>query len=767
MKFLIQIFFFAAMLTGASAGFAQTTKTSTGSGAWTTPSRWTPSGVPASGDNVVIAAGHTVTLSSGITRTGAVTINGTLSTSAGFTAGSLAGSGTLTVTGTTKRNLVFGSANTNTTFSGTITGSANFTKRGTGTLTWNGSGTNTYSGNTSIEGGGKITLGSANRIPDGSYVNLCGNATLDLNGFNETVAGFNTMTGSCGTGSGHVVTNSSSTLATLTINLPDEGYGQLTGSITGKLNLVVSGGGNYASQELAGANTYTGTTTVSGGILQIAATNAIPSATNITITSPGQLQMGVSATCNKLTLGTTLQAPNSYGSSSSPADVSNDTYFSVDGVGILVVSTGSGTFKTSTKTGLWNDATVWSPSGVPATGAHVVIAAGHTVTTPTSGTGGAINRSGAITVNGTLSIPNTNFTAGSLSGTGTIAVTGASAINPRTITIGGNNTNSTFSGIFTGNAHVRKVGTAALTLIGSGTNTYTGRTQIEGGGTLRLAAADRIPDGSSLWLCGTSTFDLTGFDETVAAILTITGTCGYSTANVVTNSSATLATLTMNLLDGGYGSFSGSITGNLNLVLSGGGNSAQQDLDGANTYTGTTEVSGGILHIAATNAIPSATNITITSPGQLSMGANATCDTLMLGATPQSSGTYGSTASLATTQNDTYFDSYATGVLTVGSGQRASSELGSTMELPNNFDVKVLGNPSTSIFRLKIESNNFDEKVTLKIADINGRIVEVKQNLYAGAIFELGMDYKAGSYFLEAIQGGQRKVIKLFKVVKN
>jgi hypothetical protein len=149
------------------------------------------------------------------------------------------------------------------------------------------------------------------------------------------------------------------------------------------------------------------------------------------------------------------------------------------------------------------------------------------------------------------------------------------------------------------------------------------------------------------------------------------------------------------------------------------------------------------------------------------MGANATCDTLTLGATPQSSGTYGSTASLATTQNDTYFDSYATGVLTVGSGQRASSELGSTMELPNNFDVKVLGNPSTSIFRLKIESNNFDEKVTLKIADINGRIVEVKQNLYAGAIFELGMDYKAGSYFLEAIQGGQRKVIKLFKVVKN
>jgi hypothetical protein len=99
--------------------------------------------------------------------------------------------------------------------------------------------------------------------------------------------------------------------------------------------------------------------------------------------------------------------------------------------------------------------------------------------------------------------------------------------------------------------------------------------------------------------------------------------------------------------------------------------------------------------------------------------------------------------------------------------ERTSSELGSAQELPNNFDVKVLGNPSTSMFVLKIESNNFDEKVTLKIVDISGRIVEVKQNLYVGAMVELGMDYKAGSYFVEAIQGEQSKVIKLFKVVKN
>jgi fibronectin-binding autotransporter adhesin len=758
---------FAALLTGASASFAQTTKTSTGSGAWTTASRWTPSGVPASGDNVVIAAGHTVT-TTGLTRTGAVTVNGTLSiTNANFTAGSLSGSGTLTVTGvtgTTIRTLAFGSLNSNTTFSGTITGKAKLRKTGTGTLTLNGSGRNTYTGNTEIQGGGKIKLGSANRIPNSSSVEMCGNSTLDLNGFNDTIAGLGSTSGGCGNTFDHVVTNSSATMVTLTLQLLDGGYNGYEGGITGKLNLVVSGGGNDAQQDLGGASTYTGTTRISGGIVNTMGANAFPSTTDITITTPGQLFLSYWATCNKLTLGTTAQAPKSYGSSSSPSDVNNNTYFG--GESVLVVSTGPGTFKTSTKTGLWNDRSVWSPSGVPATGDHVVIAAGHTVTTPTSSTGGAINRTGAITVNGTLSIPNTNFTAGSLSGSGTVAVTGASAINRRTLTFGGSNGNFTYSGIFTGNANVRKVGTNAFTLVGSGTNTYTGNTLVEGGGTLRLGADDRIPDGSSLRLCGTSTFDLFGCDETVADLTTYTGTCGSSTANIVTSSSAGNATLTITLLDGGYGSLSGSITGNLNLVVTGGGNSAQQDLDGANTYTGSTEVSGGILHIAATNAIPSATDIIITSPGQLSMGANATSSTLTFGTTAQNSGTYGSTASTATTKNDTYFDVYGTSRLTVTSSEPFggnSSNTGFDQELPGSLDVQVFGNPSTSMFTLKIQSNNSDEKVSLKIADLTGRIVETKHNISAGEMVEFGMGYKVGSYFVEAIQGEQRKVIRLVK----
>ncbi|HEX4958560.1 MAG TPA: HYR domain-containing protein [Lacibacter sp.] len=91
------------------------------------------------------------------------------------------------------------------------------------------------------------------------------------------------------------------------------------------------------------------------------------------------------------------------------------------------------------------------------------------------------------------------------------------------------------------------------------------------------------------------------------------------------------------------------------------------------------------------------------------------------------------------------------------------------LELPitNRFDVKVFGNPSTTKFTLKVESSNLNEKITLKIVDVSGRIVEVKQNVYAGQLVEFGTDYKVGSYFVEAVQGDQRKIIKLIKAARE
>ncbi len=95
------IFFNAGLLllTGSAEGVV---KTSTGSGSWGTSSLWSPSGVPAAGDHVIIAAGHTINVNSNFSITD-VTVNagGTLTFTSGRT---LTMSGHLTVNGTVTMN---------------------------------------------------------------------------------------------------------------------------------------------------------------------------------------------------------------------------------------------------------------------------------------------------------------------------------------------------------------------------------------------------------------------------------------------------------------------------------------------------------------------------------------------------------------------------------------------------------------------------------------------------------------------------------------
>ena len=71
-------------------------------------------------------------------------------------------------------------------------GSGGLTKLGSGTLTLNG--TNTYNGTTTITGG-TLKIGAAERIADASNVSMASGATLNANGFSETL-GTLVLTGS-------------------------------------------------------------------------------------------------------------------------------------------------------------------------------------------------------------------------------------------------------------------------------------------------------------------------------------------------------------------------------------------------------------------------------------------------------------------------------------------------------------------------------------------------------------------------------------------
>jgi fibronectin-binding autotransporter adhesin len=149
------------------------------------------------------------------------------------------------------------------TFNGVISGSGAFTQNASGSTLFMG-GNNLYTGGTGITGGGQIVLTAANVIPPASLVTVT-QGTLNIGGFNQSFGGL-------------VGGNQSGTLplgaATLTLTSSSGTHNWLS-PITGAGSVVIQGN---ATQAFLGSNTYTGTTTVSGGTLRTVGTNLLTSA---------------------------------------------------------------------------------------------------------------------------------------------------------------------------------------------------------------------------------------------------------------------------------------------------------------------------------------------------------------------------------------------------------------------------------------------------------------------------------------------------------
>jgi parallel beta-helix repeat protein len=93
----------------------------------------------------------------------------------------------------------------------------------------------------------------------------------------------------------------------------------------------------------------------------------------------------------------------------------------------------------------------------------------------------------------------------------------------------------------------------------------------------------------------------------------------------------------------------------------------------------------------------------------------------------------------------------------------ATKEGGITSEAEEILKVTVLPNPSTTYFTLKIASRDA-APVNLRVLDGSGRIVDTKSKLGANSTIQIGHDYSSGTYYVEMIQGANRKVVQLIKV---
>ncbi|MBX9805812.1 MAG: autotransporter-associated beta strand repeat-containing protein, partial [Alphaproteobacteria bacterium] len=506
-----------------------------------------------------------------------VTNPGVFNLNANRTIGSLTGNGSVTLNAFI---LTTGGNNASTTYSGVMSGTGGLTKTGTGNFTL--SGANTYTGGTTITGGtltGNTTSLTGNILDNAALVfnqttagtfagNISGTGTLTkLGAGNLTLSGANTYTGGTTITAGILTGNT----ASLRGNILDNAALVFNQTTAGTFAGNISGIGTLTKSgagtlTLSGANTYAGPTTVNNGILQ----GSVPTSTALTVTNPGVFNLNANRTIGSLTGngGVTLNA--------------------------FILTTG-GNNTSTTYSGIMSDT-----GGLIKTGTGTFTLSGaNTYTGPTTVNNGILQGTIPSTSALTITSPgvfnlNANRTIGSLAGNGRIT------LNAFNLTTGGNNTNTTYAGIMSGTGGLTKTGTGTFTL--SGTNAYTGPTTVNNG-----SLQGAIPSASALTIANPGIFNLNA-DRTIGS-LAGNGRVTLNTFHLTTGGNNASTT------------YAGIMSGTGGLIKTGTGTFT---LSGANTYTGPTTVNNGILQ----GTIPTATVLTITSPGVFNLNANRTIGSL-------------------------------------------------------------------------------------------------------------------------------------------
>lgn len=483
---------------------------------------------------------------------------------------------------------------------GSIGGTTGLTLGASNTRTLTLTTANTYTGATAVNGGTlRLGDGGANgSLAAGSTISVASGATFAVNQ-NDTVT-----------------------------------QGTDFGVISGDGGFAQTGGG---TTQLNSVNTFTGSTSINSGNLQIGAAGRLGNGDypgNIAITTGSSLQYASTAT-------QTLSGI-------------------ISGQGSLVKSSGSGALTLSGANAYQGGTTV---SGI----LNLANIAAIPSTTTISMADGAILRP---TIDGV--IIDAPITLGGIGTTAQINGPFTDGAAPAVETLSLNQP-------ITGDGNLvlfssSKLNNTNATILLNAKSTYTGTTKFDTAGTsvhlagvslfIKLGVADALPTSTVLTLDGnlgrgsgrTVQLDLNGFDQTLAGLTAVTT---YVARNQrVNNTSPTLATLTINSSSdsafGGAGpesEFGGNpvnptakIVGNLALTKTG---TAKFTLLGSHEYTGNTSVSQGILSQEAPNTFNDASTVSIASDAFLNLDFDETggpvtdtVDKLFIGGVQQPAGVY-------------------------------------------------------------------------------------------------------------------------------
>jgi fibronectin-binding autotransporter adhesin len=568
-----------------------------------------------------------------------------------------------------------------------IAGGVGLTKNGTGTLILGGA--NTYTGATNISAGtlritnsaglGATGAGNDTVVSSGAALGVSGGLiiteALTLNGTGisnggalRNYSGDNSYRGGILLGTGGARINSDAGELTIT-TLPITGSGQPL-TIGGAGNVLIGGGfpnilgtvdGSLTKDgsgilTIGNTNSWTGALTINGGVVSYGAVGNL--GTNGTVTLDG----GTLRNTNLTSGNTFLNSTRTIAIGSNGGTVETPTFNvaliyqgTITGPGNTLTKVGLGEFRVQGATlanftfsklvvnqGLYR---IGNAAGSSEVGFGAV--PGSPLADAITLNGGGIGTSLGLTLNA-----NRGITLGAAGGT--INVTTGALTIPSVITGSGNLT-------VLGDAE-----TDVLTI--SGANNYTGATTIT---TSRLttAAPNTLPSATAVTVGSGATLNLGANSQTIGSL---------AGAGNLTRTSAALTS-------GGNDtstSYSGVINGSGAVTKAGVGT---WTISGANTYSGATNIDGGILATGAVNTLPSGTAVTVNAGGALNLNNNSQTIASLAGAGNVDLGSgAGATLTLGNAAATTYSGSIsgAGGLTKIGAGTQtlagANSYTGAT-----------------------------------------------------------------------------------------
>ncbi len=625
------------------------TKTFQNAGNWSNGGNWNPVGTPNAGDDIIINAACIYDVSTGLSYN-SLTINAVQSLNINTTlvltvANNVTNNNLITISGTS--TLMVGGNYSG----GTLTFSANGTlniggifnpvtlNASNGTINYDAAGAQTiFTGanyyNLTVSGSGTKTLQGTSTVTNS--LNIV-SGTLDLNGYTLTVGDLQ--------GNGNITSGVAGavTLTSGSDNISST-YSGIIQDGSGSLSLTKNGTGILT---LSGVNTYTGTTTISSGTLEVAAVGAIPNVS--AVTDNGTLDLAGNNTTIGSLAGSGTVTSSVAGAVTLTTGDNTSTIFSgiiQNGSGtVALTKNGNGSFTLSGNNTFSGTTTLSTGTlninSATAIGSGTFIINGGTIIDNTSGGAIILSNNNPQNWNGDFAFigtQNLNLGTGAISMNASRQVT----VNGGTFTVGGIISGVGFS--------LNKAG--AGTLILSGANAYTGGTTLNSGILILNNIAALGAAGASVTLNG-GTLDLASDASVNAYNITIGGTVTIASDKATVASAGithTLGTLSI---------------GNQTLTIAGGSNVTNgmagiafgvTTFSGAPAFTINNPAGGGMTQLSVATVTPAGNIATINGNGNM-------VQTGVWGATAGGI-TYGGTGTLTLSQANTY-----TGTTTLNSGE--------------------------------------------------------------------------------------------------